>query len=302
MLHITNGESVSIPQTGLPGQVVYWNDILHDGPVPGGLALEELSRIRERFVAEFFAMPLSEVSFAQRDEAISNFRDHDEIVLWFEHDLYDQLQLIQILDWFSRQDLESSRISLISVDSYLGPMRPQQLLPLFEVRHAVTAAEFQTAQTAWTAFCSPEPTGLAELLHSDTSALPFLRSALLRHLQQFPALPNGLSRAERQMLELAETGLHEFHQLFPAAQKQEESIWMGDATFLQYLQGLVSARQPLLRCQNDRFECTSFGRLVLQGKEDHIRVNGINRWLGGVHLRESAPVWRWDDETQTVRA
>jgi hypothetical protein len=59
MRHITNGESVSIPQTGLPGQVVCWNDILHDGPVPGGLPLQELSRIRKRFLAEFFAMPLS---------------------------------------------------------------------------------------------------------------------------------------------------------------------------------------------------------------------------------------------------
>src|SRR5580700_4714827 len=120
MLHITNGESVSIPQMGLPGQVVYWNDILHDGPVPGGLPLQELSRIRERFIADFFAVPLSEVSFAARDEAITNFRDHEEVILWFEHDLFDQLQLIQILDWFSYHDPGPTQISLISVNSYLG--------------------------------------------------------------------------------------------------------------------------------------------------------------------------------------
>ena len=54
MLHITNGESVSISQTGLPGSVIYWNDILHDGPVPAGLSLEELSRLREEFLASFF--------------------------------------------------------------------------------------------------------------------------------------------------------------------------------------------------------------------------------------------------------
>lgn len=302
MLHVTNGESVSIPQTGLPGQAVYWNDILHDGPVPRGLPLQELSRVRERFIAEFFVVPLSEVSFAQRDEAITHFRDHEEVVLWFEHDLYDQLQLIQVLDWFSRQDLGPTRVSLISVDSYLGPMRPEQLVPLFETRHTITEAEFKTAQAAWAAFCSPEPTGLAELLGSDTSALPFLSRALLRHLQQFPALRNGLSRAERQILELAESGLREFRELFPAAQKLEESIWMGDSTFLQYLQGLARAQQPLVRSQNSGFEITSFGRLVLEGKEDHVRVNGINRWLGGVHLYEGAPVWRWDDASQTIRS
>ncbi|MEX2264283.1 MAG: hypothetical protein WD696_20180 [Bryobacteraceae bacterium] len=301
MLHVTNGEAVSIPQTGLPGQVVYWSDILHDGPVPRGLPLQELSRVRERFIADFFAVPLSEVSFAQRDEAIMHFRDHEEVILWFEHDLYDQLQLIQVLDWLSHQDVGATRITVISVDSYLGPMRPEQLVPLFGTRHTVTAVEFRTAQAAWTAFCSPEPSELLEQLGSDTSALPFLRRALLRHLQQFPALRNGLSRAERQILEVAESGLHEFHELFPAAQKLEESIWMGDATFLQCLQGLVTARQPLVRSQNSGFESTSFGRLVLEGKEDHVRVNGINRWLGGVHLYEGATVWRWDEAAQTIR-
>jgi hypothetical protein len=139
------------------------------------------------------------------------------------------------------------------------------------------------------------------LLGSDTSALPFLSRALLRHLQQFPALRSGLSRTEQHILELAESGLHEFRELFPAAQKLEESIWMGDSTFLRYLQGLVTARQPLLLSQNGRFKITHFGRLVLAGKEDHVRVNGINRWLGGVHLYDGAPVWRWDHETRAIR-
>src|ERR1022692_1427853 len=120
MLHITNGESVSLPHTGLPGQVICWNDILHDGPVPRGLPLQELSRIRARFIAEFFGMPLSDVSFVERDEAIARFHNHEEVVLWFEHDLYDQLQLIQILDWFSHKDLVHTRLSFISVNSYLS--------------------------------------------------------------------------------------------------------------------------------------------------------------------------------------
>ncbi len=301
MLHITNGESVSIPQTGLPGEVVYWNDILHDGPVPPGLSLQQLSRVRERFISEFFAVPLSEVSFAQRDEALTHFRDHEEVILWFEHDLFDQLQLIQILDWFSRQeDLSPTLLSLISADSYLGPMLPHELLPLFAVRHKVTPAEFTTAQAAWSAFRSPAPTGLDGLLRADTSALPFLRSALRRHLQQYPALDNGLSRAEQHVLELAASGLRDFRELFPAAQKLEESMWMGDSTFLRYVQGLVRAGQPLLTARNGGLEITTFGRLVLEKRADHVLVNGINRWLGGVHL-ENSTVWRWDEVTETIR-
>ena len=190
MLHVTNGESVSIRDTGLPGRVLCWMDVLTEGPVPRGLSLRELSRVRERFIIEFFSLPSAEVSFAERDRTIGEFRDHEEVVLWFEHDLFDQLQLIQILDWFSSQDLGAVRLALICHDSYLGPMRAEQLTPLFETRHTVTAAELKTARAAWAAFCSPEPLGLAALLDQDTSALPFLRAAVLRHLQQFPALRN----------------------------------------------------------------------------------------------------------------
>jgi len=301
MLHITNGTSVSLPQTGLPGEIIYWRDVLHDGPVPHGLQLQELSRIRERFIAEFFGLPASEVSFAKRDEAMSRFRDHEEVVLWFEHDLYDQLQLIQILDWFSHQERGHTRLALISVDRYLGEMQPGELTPLFDTRHEVTAAELKTARGAWHAFCSPEPTGLAALIGSDTSALPFLRDALLRHLQQFPAQRSGLSRAERQILQLTGSGVLKFQELFPAAQKMEESIWMGDCTFYQYLNRLTGVKHPLLNSTGAGFETTAFGRDVYEGREDHIRANGINRWLGGVHLCEGAPVWRWDESARTIR-
>ena len=102
-------------------------------------------------------------------------------------------------------------------------------------------------------------------------------------------------------MELTESGLHEFRELFHAAQKLEESIWMGDCTFFQYLRGLTTAKQPLARSRDSGFESTPFGQLTLAGKADHVRVNGIDRWLGGVHLCEGAPVWRWDHTAKTIR-
>jgi hypothetical protein len=35
-------------------------------------------------------------------------------------------------------------------------------------------------------------------------------------------------------------------------------------------------------------ELTGFGRKVLAQQEDHVRANGIDRWLGGVHLCNGA--------------
>jgi len=42
------------------------------------------------------------------------------------------------------------------------------------------------------------------------------------------------------------------------------------------------------------------GRAVLEGKRDAVEINGIDRWLGGVHL-VVGQVWRWDEENGTIK-
>jgi hypothetical protein len=47
---------------------------------------------------------------------------------------------------------------------------------------------------------------------------------------------------------------------------------------------------------------TETGRKVLEGRADHIRLNGIDRWLGGVHLKGDKAAWRWDRGSQRIVA
>jgi hypothetical protein len=42
---------------------------------------------------------------------------------------------------------------------------------------------------------------------------------------------------------------------------------------------------------------TSTGREVLEGREDRVRIRGVDRWLGGVHLQGVEAAWRWNPET-----
>src|SRR5262245_38420464 len=102
------------------GQVLPWRDVLHEGPVPGALSLDELSRRRARFIVEagwWDDLAAVEKDFRERDAVLKATARHDEVVLWFEHDLYDQLQLIQILDWFVAHPV--AKLSLICEAEYV---------------------------------------------------------------------------------------------------------------------------------------------------------------------------------------
>ena len=95
-----------IQGTGLAGTVVPWRDALHEGPVPD-VPDAELRRIRARFLAGEQAADVDTAAeLERRDRTLAAHRD-GAYVLWFEADLYDQLQLIQILamlrGWASRR-------------------------------------------------------------------------------------------------------------------------------------------------------------------------------------------------------
>jgi hypothetical protein len=291
MLHVTNGESVSLRASGLPGDVLVWLDVLHEGPVPANLEPAELRRVRGVFLdAEWPSVAPAEMRLAHRDAALAA---HDQIALWFEHDLFDQLQLIQILE---RVHGAASEVSLISTDRYLGPMSGAELAALWPARHEVSDAEYDLAETAWQAFCSPDPVAIEKLLAHDTSALPFLAGAFRRHLQQFPSLEGGLARTERQILQTVLAGQHTFPTLFAAEQKMEERIFMSDASLRRWIRGLMDCRNPLLSVHEGIYRVTNLGREALMGSVDHVRLNGINRWLGGVHLQGAETLWRWDEK------
>jgi hypothetical protein len=303
-LHITNGDSVQLRETGLPGEVLTWKDVLHEGPVPGGLSLDQLRPIRARFLADVGVQSEPKIldELESRDRTLARFAEFEEVVLWFEHDLYDQLQLIQILEWFSRRDLGKTKLSLICTHRYLGLLTPDELLRLYPNRLPVSRRKLELAARAWAAFSAPDPYSIVELFKEDTSDLPYLQGAFSRHLEQFPSTRNGLSRTERQILEITEAGGARVGAIFRADQGREPAIFMGDLIFNTYIRRLANARVPLVKIardetpfQNAEVAITPEGRAVLRAEFDNLSVNGVDRWLGGVHLHGDH-VWRWDSE------
>jgi len=308
MLHITNGDSVvgTFRQVKFPGAYLAWRDVLHDGPVPQTATLSELSDIRAQTLAGFGWGSYEKIraEFATRDQALEAFRSHEEIVLWFEHDLYDQLQLLQVLDWFAQQDLGGIKLGLIQIDAYpgvkpfygLGQLSGPQLARLFPTRKPVTQAHLSIAREAWQAFRASDPKALLEFARQKSPALPFLAAALERFFHEYPWTTDGLSRTERQVLQAAAAGRRKKQEIYMESSKQEDVPW-GDASVYLRLAWLAGGPNPaLMEAPKNEFAITDAGRQLLETTADWIKLRGgVDRWLGGVHLNGQQPQWRWDN-------
>jgi len=322
LLHVTNGESAgnTLRQTVLGGAVLSWQDDLHEGPVPD-VSRAELLRVRARFMSERGWGRRSTIQSAleRRDRQFRKaLRDGRRVVLWFEHDLYDQLQLLDALAL--AQGLEGSLESIV-VGAFpgkpgfrgLGELTADELETLWPERREVTAETLAEAAAAWHAFRAPDPVALAELA---PERLAFMGAALQRLMEELPAVEDGLSRTERQALQvIADEELTPLG-VFLATQALEEAPFHGDTGFFGVLSSLGQGEARLLETEEGelpappplsdgqefarlRLRLTEAGDRVLRGEADRVELLGVDRWLGGTHVTPES-TWRWDSSSRSL--
>ncbi len=329
-LHVTNGDHVAmgLARSGLPGDVLAWRDVLHDGPVPPDADRARFWQARADFLAERqWASELEVIEdLAARDARLDELGPTDAVVLWFEPDVYDQLQLMQVLSRLASRDAESRPATWIApADLLLGSLSPEKFRPLYEARRVVTVMDLAHGRESWDAFTSPSPDALLALVdrldgditgrtyHADEAVrLPHLTAALRRILEEYPDTDTGLSRSERQICEALMPGKMTLGKLFQASHRASESwAWLGDSSFAWYVQRLSDAEQPLVSHADGTrvlapppateirdfwqraVALTPFGAEVVRARADAVHVNGIDRSIGGARLTTERH-WRWD--------
>ena len=303
ILNITNGDVTVdlMRQAKIPGEFLPWQDVLHEGPVPGGLSLKELSTVRAWYVAKQGWASEREAfkNFQERDNAIFSFSDYDQVILWFENDLYDQLQLLQILDWLIKHDWGKTKITIICEDGYLGLLSAKEFIRLQKTAKPVTGDQVMLAAKGWNAFCAKTPDEIINMLGESTEALPFLHNAFIRLMEEYPSVKNGLSRTEQQALELIKSGVSNPIEIFNQSQAMEDHAFIGDTVFWTKLKQLMTCDPPLLetsegllspeKIHRQEITITQAGDAVLAGKNNFLEMAHLDHWLGGVHLYIKSP-------------
>ena len=322
-LHVANGTSTTatIAAAGIPGATSIWADPLHDGPVPGGLDDDALAAVRAAYHAPSVVAANPVNDFGRWRQVITDHDAYDELILWFEHDLFDQVNLIQLLPFIHAHVPASKTVSLICIGAFpgrptfhgLGELKATELASLLPTRQPVTAAQYELAAEAWRAFREPSPEALDALVGRPedaggsedpplrTAALPFLARALRRFLEEYPWTRDGLSRTERRLLTLAAVVRADWPASFPRMHEGEDVYYISDTAYAELAEALSVSKPPLLTRSIESPALTAAGRDVLEGRADRVTLCGIDRWLGGVHLQGHTVPWRWDDTAGQIR-
>lgn len=308
-LHITNGDSgvAVIQNAGFEGVFLPWQDVLHVGPVLPAKTLQRFDPIRVQFLGDFYGMATEkiEADFKQRRQLWDQASDHQSVNLWFEHDLYDQLQLCQVLYLLSQVSEISDLFFLIQTDHYIGESSQQDIIDAHERKVAIDEPHLNDAAQVWHAVTQPTPEALMACLQGEALSLKYMQRAVERLLSELPHPASGLSLSQQRILIPLIEKDRKQSELFWEMQKLEQYKFMGDTTFHQLLQAMMLCQEPLVTASDDEnpwsrtWSLTPVGHDVLKGEQSHIKLNGINHWVGGCHLKEEH-VWCYDDQNKTL--
>lgn len=305
--HAANALAAHFPDA----EILIWRDVLVEGPVPGGIEDEALADIRAQHIETAFGMRDVRADFTRRNQAFDKLGDFQQIELWFETDLHDQLQIIELLSRFAKAEFGVvPQLALCPpplsshVDGAAGSMRE------------ITSADYEAAELMWSGFRAPAPAAIQALSKAD-GALPEARAAFARLLEEYPSPRDGLGRIERQALLAVRDGAITPGLAFRHYQQTEALPFLGDLGFFYRLERLALGKAPLVSGLLERgiaeaarsnmtveyteslIELTDIGLDVLQGRKDLIALNGIDRWIGGVHLTNEN-IWRFDPAAKTL--
>jgi hypothetical protein len=303
VLHVLNGDATAtaLGSTDVPGERLVWRDLAVEGPVVAVGAPP--STERTAYLAANFGIDAEAYvrGLEEQTARLAAGRAHDEIVLWFEQDLFCAVTLWSLLDWL-RRELPAAPLSLVypALDDEmkgLGALPADRLTALFADRRPVNERARELGAHAWAAYASPDPIVGLPLSARESPALPFVREAFRCHLGRFPSVVNGLNEVELATLSVLRRGSRPFGDLFRevTAQPQLRRHGMGDRQFAACLRRLMPlvdiAGATVLTAEID---LTPRGVEVETGDLDWLALHTIDVWLGGVHLRHGGPLWRWD--------
>lgn len=244
ILHITNGDSTTncLKKLNFQGEFITWREMLCEGKTTVHVGSEFFWKSRFDFLKQSYKITKRQFIDLTLKEYrnLCNQKSQEEIVLWFEYDLFCQINMIAVISWLKRYR-KGRKISLVCSGKVEGTSKLLNLSELsvkqvkehYKNKIELSIDDIAYADYVWQLYCSDNPIKLQNLYqYQQNTTFTYLIDSLLAHLQRFPSIGNGLNKPENNILTIAlNSKLGSKEELVTAILQQENQYGFGD---LQY--------------------------------------------------------------------
>lgn len=305
-------------------EILMFSDVLSCGPLKEFTNIETWKRDRQVFwsnLEDYNSLEKDVFSFGSfyRDlyNEFEDLKNANEFKLWIGTGLSDQLLLAFLINLLDLFNLDLDKLSIFQFEKFhhnqseirgLGMLNPEQI-KTHPQPYTLTEQQITYAKSAWHAVAADSPDEYLRFINSKNQCMPLLKRAMAYLLFRYPKSTNGLSHWDETLLKY--TAEHE-----PKAARiigytlgdcSEGLDWVGDFYLFSRLKNmgrphlnapLVEANALDLHMRDTQIRILPNGLEALADKLNVIKSNGIDDWVGGVHLDSSSGgVWLRKNET-----
>ncbi len=242
--HILNGDSLLYQlKKIIKDEQIVFRECLIDGNVQGK-TLKQFYLNRAEFIAQydgFTAASYYEKS-AQEIDKIANISIHNEVVCWFEDDLFCQANFWFVINLLIK-NRHQGQIFLVRPDKgneySFANMSDQAIFEVYKNKQQLTSYQKKSLAKLWPYYCENDVIGMKSIAKNLNSELPFLMPAIQAHHRREPD-ESGLGYPERQLLSIMkELDSTEFGAVFRCFTARERIYSFGDLQVKQMFERLL---------------------------------------------------------------
>ncbi|WP_435263180.1 DUF1835 domain-containing protein [Tenacibaculum sp. nBUS_03] len=289
-LHITNGDNTTqvLKKLNFNGSIITWREMLCEGKTSIDVGSESFWKTRfDFFKSSYKVSKQTFIDYTLKEyRNLCNQKQQDEIVLWFEHDLFCQVNMLAVISWLKRYR-KGRKISLVCSGEIegkkglfgLNELTHNELQEHYNKRVVLTQDDIEYADYIWQLYCSDSPLRL-ENIHQLNSSSPFvyLEVAIKEHIQRFPSIKNGLNKIENSILKTAnQQHFKNKNELVDSILASQEVYGFTDNQYFNKLQQLKK-----LFTSFDPVKLSKMGKKVLDDQVNYYgQIRSDFSYLGG---------------------
>ncbi|WP_299247670.1 DUF1835 domain-containing protein [uncultured Lacinutrix sp.] len=291
-LHVTNGGSLTdfLKKENYEGELVTWHEMLCEGPTEKEINTESFFKVRKAFLESVYEIEYDTVKIKTEIDKLDAVNDYEEVVLWFEYDLFCHINLIAVISLLKQKQVRvpiylvcSGRVENEKGLKGLAELTAKQLKEHYQNKVELTIDDIALAQKAWRIYCENDHNLLKPLI-TRPSNFKYLSNCLKAHLKRFPDTRSGLSTLEYHILTLIkEHNIKSRHHLEGYVLHYQGFYGFGDMQIVRIIDGLALFYNEE---EVDVLSLNRDGHLALEHQKNFRKALDCNFVLGGVNKRE----------------